>query len=298
VLRLPSGPLFLSNREGIEADEFYRWTSRLQRWLPPLLWSITLPAKLAGSRRRPASVPKRDPEQARFIIERLLTGARSRLGRLAPSSRDESRWTGDMSAFTYSEAQFRFKSDFVVRALTRVKPRRTLDVGCNTGYFSRLATEAGSRVVSIDRDPAVVGRLWRQAVRDGLDIQPLIADFARPTPATGWRNAECASLIKRFEEAGFEMTLLLGTLHHLMVTDRIPLDDLLDQLASITTHAVVEYVGPDDEMFQFLMRGNESLYQAVTPQWFEDCCRERFEIVDWAAVPDSNRRLYLMTSVR
>ena len=38
-----------------------------------------------------------------------------------------------------------------------------LDVGCNTGVYSRLAAEAGAEVVSIDTDLQAVDRLLYEA---------------------------------------------------------------------------------------------------------------------------------------
>jgi SAM-dependent methyltransferase len=298
TLKLPTAPLFLLSRDGLESEELYRWTPVLKRWLSSLLFSLTLPAQLSRVRRSKSADGGREPEQALFILKRLLNGVQSRLRDLTPTSTEESRWTGYMGTFTYDAAQFDFKSGFVGRMMARVRPKRTLDIGCNTGHFSRVAAAAGSRVIALDRDAAVIGRLWRIAAQDRLDIQPLVADFARPTPAVGWRNAECSSLLSRLEQAEFEMTLVLGTLHHLTVTDRIPLDQLLELLASLTTHAIVEYVGPEDEMFQFLSRGNEALYRDVTPQSFELECEAHFEIVEAAPIPGSSRRLYLLKSLR
>ena len=57
-------------------------------------------------------------------------------------------------------------------------------MGCNTGYFSLLAARNGARVVAIDSDSAVVGATWRQALKEDLDILPLVVNLASPTPAS------------------------------------------------------------------------------------------------------------------
>ena len=148
-------------------------------------------------------------------------------------------------------------------------------------------------MIAIDRDPAVLGGLWKEAFEQKLDIQPLVADFARPTPATGWRNAECASFLERASGA-FDLVLLLGTLHHLTVTDRAPITEVLDQAALVASHTIIEYVGPEDEMFRLLARGNEALYRDYTVEMFEQACCPRFEILRSEQVPESHRHLYLL----
>ena len=291
-LQLPIDALLLASRDGIESERLYRWTPWTKRWFSPLLGSVTLPALLA--RRMPSRIRQvSDEEEAAFVLSRLLAGLANKLESARPVNTAETRWTAYMQTFTYSESQFEFKSDFVEQALRDTQPKRTLDVGCNTGYFSRKAAELGSRVIAIDSDPAVVGRLWMEASQDRLDIQPLVVNFARPTPATGWRNAECASFLARADDA-FDMALLLGTLHHLTVTDRIPMSEVLDQAAAVASHCIIEYVGHQDEMFRLLSRGNESLYENYTVEAFESACRARFEILRTAQVPDSRRRLYLL----
>ena len=311
-LRLPVEALLFATRDGIESEQLYHWTPWLKRWFSPLLLAVTLPALLAKSALRSpnrkggtaenrgigAPPPLRaglssEATQAEWVLRHLLTGLRRKLAAAKPATVSQTRWTDYMQTFTYSPAQFEFKSKFVQDALATLHPQRTLDVGCNTGYFSKLAAKAGSRVIAIDRDAAVVGRLWIEAAQESLDIQPLIADFARPTPATGWRNAECASFLARADDA-FDLAFLLGTLHHLTVTDRVPMAEVLEQTATVASHAIIEYVGPEDEMFRLLSRGNEHLYRDYTDKAFKQACQARFEILRQIQVPHSQRRLYLL----
>ncbi len=63
-------------------------------------------------------------------------------------------------------------------------------------------------------------------VRAHLDVLPLVVDLTRPTPAVGWRNQECASFLDR-ARGGFDLVLMLAVVHHMLVTERIPLEDLL-----------------------------------------------------------------------
>src|SRR5437867_9936137 len=102
-----------------------------------------------------------------------------------------------MQTHSYTAGNFAAKADFVRRVLLEFKPKQVLDVGANTGHFSLLAAEAGAQVVAIDSDAACAGALWRQASARNLNILPLVVDLARPTPALGWRNGECASFLQR-----------------------------------------------------------------------------------------------------
>jgi SAM-dependent methyltransferase len=181
----------------------------------------------------------------------------------------------------------------VAAAISGMRPGRVLDVGCNNGHFSNLAVRNGAReVVAIDSDPLVVGQAWRTASAEGLNVLPLVVDLTRPTPAAGWRNRECRSFLAR-AQGSFDMVLMLAVLHHILVNERVPLEEILDLLAELTTdHAIVEFVAPEDSMFQSIVRGRGQLHAGLDAASFEVACSRNFRIVKSERLPDSHRWLY------
>jgi hypothetical protein len=168
-----------------------------------------------------------------------------------------------------------------------------LDVGANEGHFSFLAAEAGSSVVAIDSDPVVTGSIWRHASRARLDVLPMLVDFTRPTPAVGWRNQECASFLAR-ARGGFDLVMMLAVVHHMLVTERVPLEDLLDLAGELSRgYVLIEFVAPEDPMFRQLVRGREELYLDLTIARFEAAAGARFELVRSARIDGLHRWLYL-----
>src|ERR1019366_3194276 len=129
-----------------------------------------------------------------------------------------------------------------------------------TGHFSMMAARSGASVVALDYDPAVVGSVWRRASAEKLDILPLVVNLTRPTPAVGWRNGEWPSFLER-AKGGFDAVFLLAVIHHMLVTERVPLAEIVDLAAELTTgYVVVEFVSPGDSMFRVLVRGRDELY--------------------------------------
>ena len=179
-------------------------------------------------------------------------------------------------------------------ALSEFSPKNLLDVGCNTGLFSLMAAQAGARVVSIDQDPAVVGALWRKARSEHLDILPLVLSLTRPSPGVGWRNRECPSFLDRALGA-FDAVLMLAVVHHMLITERIPLADIVDLAADLTTDLlVIEFIGPEDEMFRRLTRGRDALHRDVSQTNFEAACCRRFDIVRTCKLEGLARWLYFL----
>ena len=296
-LGLSLDQIFLARRDGLEPADLYRAMSRVKRLKPGLLTSVTLPAILSrGGKAESAATytPKRmaDVERARFVLRSAFNRLRRALKRLAPSEA-ASHWTGYMSGLThYTDADFTRKEQFVRVALEAARPTRVLDVGCNTGHFSTLAARAGASVVGVDGDAAVVGHVWRRAAAERLDILPLVVNVARPSPATGWRNAESPSFLER-ATGHFDLVLMLAVLHHLLVTERVPLDDVLALAADLTRDsAVIEFVAPEDPMFRRLTRGRDHLHAGLTAEVFERAAAAHFEIAAKERAEGGTRVLY------
>ncbi|WP_052263265.1 methyltransferase domain-containing protein [Geobacter pickeringii] len=298
-LGLPLDSIFLCRRDGLEPMELYRMLGPLRRILPPFLGTVTLPVWLSGRAEAKGSAiyrPRRmgSAEQARFVLGSLFRRLRRDIDRIPTASVKGSAWNDYCRSCCYDESSFAAKSAFVEEFLREARPARVLDVGCNTGHFSRLAAEAGAEVVAIDRDPTVVGALWREARQNGRDILPLVVDFARPTPALGWDYAETPSFLER-SRGGFDALLMLALIHHLLVTDRIPLPKLFSLAAQVTRrYLVAEYVPPDDPQFLRIARGHEALHRHLTPEVFEEAAAAHFRILKQTGIGNHGRILYLM----
>lgn len=293
---VPPAQWFINSREGIEVRETYRMLPALQRLKPVAFKHATLPAWLEGKAERQSETlyrPQRSSseERAKFVLGAAFRGLRRALRAVEPAQRD-SRWSDyETSCVSYEPAQSEAKETLVRQTLTAIPPGDVLDIGCNTGNYSAIAAAAGHSVVAIDSDAAAVGRLWKRASRENLNILPLAVSLSNPTPATGWRNGETLSFLSRAEQR-FDCVLFLGVMHHLLVTDRIPLDEIVDMLATLTrSHAIVEFVAPADPMFVKVARGRDRLHQGLSLAGFEDAARTHFEIVSIARIPGMERWL-------
>ena len=293
----------LNQREGIEPEAFYRMLSPIARFRPRYIPLVSAPVWLSSRDRDGAGIhqPRRlaDPEKARFILRSTLLNLRRKLARLAPVRERSSAWSDYMECdCIYSKEQFAQKERFVETVIGELGPRRVLDVGANTGHFSAMAARAGASVIAIESDPVTAGALWRRARDQKLDILPLAINLAQPTPATGWRNLECASFLER-ASASFDMVVMLAVVHHLLATERVPLDQILDLAAELTTDAlVIEFVGPEDPMFRSLSRGRNELYAHLSPEILEQAARARFDLVRKQAITGASRWLYLFRRKR
>jgi SAM-dependent methyltransferase len=217
------------------------------------------------------------------------------LQKLEPRPGKKSTWSDYMGENNnYTAGHFDAKQQFVAGIVREFAPKRVLDVGCNTGHFSAIAARGGASVVAIDYDPVVLGDVWRMARAQKLDIQPLAVNLTRPTSGIGWRNRECPSFLDRATGA-FDGLLMLAVIHHMLVTERIPLPDILEMASELTTGlAVIEFIAPEDSMFRRLVRGREELHKDLNNVMFENLAGRYFHIVRVQHEQGTSRWLYAL----
>jgi SAM-dependent methyltransferase len=295
---LPLADVFVSRRDGLEPEEVYRLCGQWERLNPAILPLVSLPVwlgrKAGGDETVYQPRPLADAEKARYIVDSVFGRLERALRRLKPSAQGKSTWSDYMGTHSYEDPAFSAKEGFVKEALEQFKPSRVLDAGANTGHFSALSARAGAEVVAVDSDPVCVDQVWRRAHTQQLSILPLVVDLARPSPALGWRNRECASFLDRACGA-FDGVLMLALVHHLLVTERIPLEDILELASQWTSSLlVIEFVAPEDGMFRRLTRGRDHLHAGLNEGVFREACAARFDIVKSLALPGTKRSMYCL----
>ena len=88
---------------------------------------------------------------------------------------------------------------------------------------------------------------------------------------------------------------MLAVIHHMLVTERIPIDEIFTLAAEVTTdRLLIEFVPPSDAKFRMLTRGNERLYDFLTKEHFENIANKYFRIEQFEKMADCDRWIYVM----
>lgn len=285
-------------RDGIEPEELYAALSWSGRLAYPARSFITLPVILAKLMKAPHGTLLKDrPDEPELIRRTLLNSLASLSAAIQSltSSPGVSTWSHYAeSAVHYSAEDHRAKRAFVTQALANAAPKQVLDIGANSGAYSRLAAAAGANVVAIDTDIDALERLYVEARAAGASILPLAVDLAFPTPATGWNNSESSSFLDRCENH-FDTVLMLAVIHHLLLGAQIPLDRIASLAARITTHhLIIEWVPATDPKFIEVLRGRESMYRHLTEQAFRHAFAHHFTVAREATLNNGRILLHLL----
>jgi SAM-dependent methyltransferase len=288
----------ITRRDGFEPEEVYAALPWLRRFKQPALTSVTLPkllakkgATLANSM---AARTASDPELTKQVIANTLSGLRAAMRKAMPSQR-RSAWSNYVeTASHYSEEDHASKHRFITSVLTRCPPKRVLDIGCNTGAYSKVAADAGAEVVSIDADSSAVDRLCVELQGTDRNILPLCVDLAYPTPATGWENNENASFLDR-ANGHFDTILMLAVIHHLLLSSQIPLGHIASLCSRLTTkNLLIEWVPPTDPKFIEVLRGREALYQHLSEASFRRAFSQHFDTAQEITLTNGRVLLHLI----
>ncbi|GAB6166719.1 nodulation protein NoeA [Thermostilla marina] len=291
---------FLGNLGGRDVDFVANAFGRLGRWRPGLWLDVTFPWLLGRmAEKKPSQAPVKNPSQPSVNREPLLFNLRrlrKKILRLAQSYKPQGLWTSYTNICNYDRSAEEGKRGFVTEKLTQARCRHVLDMGCNTGEYSLAAAETGARVTAVDQDHDSVEVLYRNLRTTSKSILPLTLDITNPSPAVGFRNTERTTFAERIRP---DCVLALALLHHLLVSGNLSLDATCDLFADLTEdYLLLEFVPPDDDMFQRLTRFRDNLYTDMT---LADCRRTyaaRFDILEEFPVPDSKRVLLWMRKRR
>jgi len=201
-------------------------------------------------------------------------------------------WGNYYDITNYSDAAFEHKKQLVREWTEEVKPALTWDLGANNGVFSRVAGEGGAFVASFDIDPAAVEQNYRQVKSEKAEnILPLLLDLTNPSPSIGWANRERDSFGAR---GPADMVLALAVIHHLAISNNVPLPQLADFFAETGRWLVVEFVPKSDSQVQKLLASRKDIFPNYTRAGLEDAFKEKFDIRISVNVQESERVLYLM----
>ncbi len=201
-------------------------------------------------------------------------------------------WGDYYEKTNYVNSAFEHKKRLVEEWTAQTKPQTVWDLGGNTGVFSRVAAACGAFVVSFDIDPAAVEQNYR-AVRQNKEetLLPLVLDLTNPSPALGWDNAERDSFGAR---GPADLILALAVIHHLAISNNVPLPRLAEFFAAHGKQLIIEFVPKSDSQVQKLLATREDIFPHYEQAGFEAAFGERFRVVQAEKVRDSERFLYLM----
>ena len=260
-------PLLVSQRAGLRARECF---SIWRDGIPPdtarglLGWTALMTRYgllLAGQKREAHSsvvFAEADEGQSRDVVQgfrrKLHAALEWQLRGVEPVTKHGHGWAGyEQDRPHYAGASLARKRELVAEWLARLAPRWVLDLGCNTGEFTRLALTTGASVIALDADHDSVQQLFLTHSGNAR-LHPLVAPLDDLRSSRGWAGREHPGLDQRLEGCA-DVVLMLALIHHLAIGSAIPLEEVARFAYRCTSRAlVVELLEADDPQLIALCR--------------------------------------------
>ena len=199
-----------------------------------------------------------------------------------------------LSSSNYIVEAINHKKQLVSDFLDKLRPQVVWDLGANTGLFSRIAGDKGIQTICFDIDPACVEINYLTTVEKGeTNIFPLLLDLANPSPGIGWENKERMSL---WERGHADTVLALALIHHLAISNNLPLDSIARFFNKICSSLIIEFIPKSDSNVQTLLATREDIFPNYTQEGFENEFSKLFSIEGCVNISNSERTMYLMVS--
>lgn len=200
-------------------------------------------------------------------------------------------WGDYYNATNYSTDALKAKGEIVGRFIALAAPKSAWDLGANNGLFTREASKRGVETIASDIDPATVEQDYL-AIKAGGEthLLPLVIDLTNPSSAMGWAHAERDSFLQR---GPVDLVMALALIHHLAISNNVPLDSVAHFFAAAGKWAIVEFVPKSDSQVKRLLATRKDIFDQYTEEGFEKAFSECFTLEKKEAIPGSDRTLYL-----
>jgi len=205
----------------------------------------------------------------------------------------KSQWGNYYHDTNYSNQATRQKMEVIRSFMNSIKPINVWDLGSNTGLFSRISSQMGIETIAFDLDPVAVEKNYLECIRtQEKNLLPLIMDLTNPSSPIGWQNHERMSL---FERGPVDTVLALAIIHHLAISENMPLLKIVNFFKMICKNLIIEFVSKEDSQVQKLLSTRADIFPNYTQEKFEEEFSKFFTIKRSIRINETKRTLYLMS---
>ncbi|MCS6803558.1 MAG: class I SAM-dependent methyltransferase [Acidobacteriota bacterium] len=277
------------NIDGVPLD----LASRLLPWRTVCRFALLSHIHLHAKSQRHYANKAVNIERARMTrraFEGLIAHLEATVGAMRWQPRG-TEWAEYYENTNYSSEAMQHKHQLVSEFLAEADPWMVWDLGANDGRFSRLASDRGIQTIAFDIDPAAVEKNYQRSRQAEPHLLPLVLDLTNPSPSLGWAHQERMSLLER---GPVDLVMALALIHHLAISNNVPLDHLARFFSRVGQWLIIEFVPKSDSQVRRLLATRQDVFPTYTQVMFEQAFQHYFTIRRSVQIEGSERTLYLM----
>ena len=95
-----------------------------------------------------------------------------------------------------------------------------------------------------------------------------------------------------------DICLVLALIHHLAISNNVPLIEIAEFLQKIAKMVIIEFVPKEDSQVKRLLATREDIFPDYNQKCFECVFSQCFKIVESKQLNETQRTIYLMESLK
>jgi len=288
---VPHNAWYRGNLEGIPVSDLAKMLTAKHKLSWNILAHVVLQNRFQQGAGKRADVGKiKESRLPLAAFKGILTQLRNWIARLTPDRIGATVWGDYATTNTYSSDEEQAKRRFIGEFVKATKPKSVIDLGCNTGEYSKVALDAGAeRALGFDFDQQALDRAHHRAKDQSLNFLPLFLDAKNPSPEQGWLQTERTGHAVR---AKADAVFALAFEHHLAIAHNVPLDQVVGWITSMAPTGVIEFVPKNDETVQRMLSLREDIFPNYTVEAFEAALASHARVERRDVISQSGRTLY------
>lgn len=293
----------LGRGRGLSSDTARRLLSGRRR-LRPSLWLLQRSTTPGGTappvETRYRDEAQRDPSLALEATRGLTKRLRRELEALAGKGH-ETTWSDYGSRAHYDPEQLQRKLGLTRQFLAggAGRDRLVVDVGGNDGLVAaELVRDGAERVIVLEPDAGALDRLWATVSGDAelaRAITPILGDVIDLTPDSGLLGQEFAAFTNRVEPSA---VLCQAVLHHLVITQGIPMRSAVEVLAGFGAPLLIEFANEEDPKVELLRSQIPNWAGTYGTDALLDALKDRYDDVRFVGETTPTRPVIEATGLR
>ena len=290
-LGIPTSKMFMMHRDGINPSDAFKQLGLKVYKSFLYIEFVLLPHIFRHKKIKKLDNSSQDPKINKKILIQILERLKKKLIKVEPdTSSFWSTYTSNREHYSNKDIEIKKK---IIEDFFNINKGRVLDIGCNIGEFLEIASKNNTEVHGIDVDENCINIIQKNMSNKKISVSNI--NIANPVPASGWYNSETKGYLEKNKNY-FDTVIFFGIVHHLIVSDRIPLENIIELLLKLTKKNVIfEFVSNKDEKFVDIANINLSLYDNFTKENFEKIIEKSFKIIKiYNLEYNSNRYIYLL----
>lgn len=223
----------------------------------------------------------------------ILNQLKNWIENLNLNNKNSTIWEKYADNNSYLDNEKNIKAEVIDTFCKKHKPLKIIDLGCNTGDYSKIALKSGAKyAIGYDFDHKAIDSAYLRAKKEELKFLTLYLDASNPSSSIGWNEQERPGFKIRNK---VDAVLALAFKHHLVIGKNIIMSECIDWITSIANVGLIEFVPKNDPTVLEMLRYREDIFNEYSEDVFVNCLEKRARIINVTKVNSSGRKIFEFT---